>query len=313
MAEESIDRISIEISSDATAAVRTLNNLVTALGKLETKVGSSATKLLQYSSAVNQLRRSVAGLDVTNLRQLGDVKFSATVPKNLATLVNTLKSMPADSAWKLMGITSALGGLRNVALPKGAVDQLAKVPHILREFQSLNMGEFTTQVRMLNAQLAPLAANIDKLAVAYGKLPKSLQTAGLAARSVTSANKYLNTANSSLVASNNMVIASNSKLQISLTSLSSAVSVFTNKVFALTAAWQVFKRLFQSTIGNVNTYIENMNLSRRRWASTPRALQNTARRFKTFWESTSQIGRVTKACSRRSSLVWATRQTVRLS
>lgn len=253
MAEESIDRISIEISSDAGVAVRNLNNLVAALGNLETKVGSSATKLLRFSDALNSLKRAVAGLDVSGLKQLNEVKFSATVPKNLTALAATLEGMPADSASKLMGITSALANLQGVSLPKGSVDQLAKVPAIVQEFQSFNMAAFSTQLKELNAQLAPLAANIDKLATAYAKLPKSMQTAGLAARSVASSNKYLQTSNTALVASNNKVALSFDGI---VTSMKGAIA----KAAGLTAAFATLKRGFEATIGNVNTYIENMNL-----------------------------------------------------
>ena len=253
MAEESIDRISIEISSDAGAAVRNLNNLVTALGNLETKVGSSATKLLQYSNALNSLKRAVAGLDVSGLKQLNEVKFSKTVPSNLSLLATALQGMPADTVATLTGIATGLQSMSTVSIPKGTVTQIAKLPAVFREFQNLNTAEFAEQLRQLNAQLAPFAANVSKLGAAWSKLPSSLRSVAAAARTVASSNKYLQTTNTAL-------IASNTKVASSFQSIAASARSAIGRIAGLTATFQLFKRAFEATIGNVNTYIENMNL-----------------------------------------------------
>ena len=253
MADQSIDRISVEISSDATAAVRNLKNLVSALGKLESKVNSSTAKLLQYSTALNLLKRAVTGINFSGLKQLNEVKFSATVPKNLTTLANTLKSMPADAAARLAGIATALTGLRITSIPKGSIDQFARLPQILATFQGFDTNAFGAQMRELNAQLAPLAANIDRLARAYSRLPRSMQTAGLAARSVAASNRYLQDSNTTLAASNNRVRASFGNV---VTAMRNTIG----RAAALAAAFYGLRRAFDATIGNVNTYIENMNL-----------------------------------------------------
>ena len=253
MAEESIERISFEISGDASAAVRNINNLVAALGRLEKRVGSSATKLLEVSRAMDSLKRASSGLDATGLKELGNLKLSVTVAKNLERLVGAVNALPQGAAVKLAELSYAMTGLRNASVPKGSVDQLARIPVICREFQGFDMGTFTGQLRELNTQLAPLAANIDRLATAYAKLPKSMQTAGLAARSVASSNKYLKGINDQLVASNKRVEASFGNVTFAMSGVMASAA-------KLTAAYHVFRRVFQATIGEVNTYIENMNL-----------------------------------------------------
>ncbi len=253
MAEESIDRIQVEISGDASAAVRNLNNLVTALGNLENKVGSSATKLLQLSNALSSLKRSVTGFDLTGLKQLKEVKFSKTVPNNLSLLAMTLQGMPADSVSKLTGIAMGLRSMSAVSIPKGTVTQIAELPAVFREFQSLNVTEFANQLRQLNSQLGPFAANVSKLGAAWSKLPPSLRSVAAAARTVASSNRYLQTTNTALIASNARVVNS---FQSIAASAKSAIG----RIAGLSATYQLFKRAFEATIGNVNTYIENMNL-----------------------------------------------------
>lgn len=253
MAEESIDRISVEISSDAGAAVRNLNKLVTALGNLESKVGSSATKLLQYSNALNSLKRAVAGFDASGLKQLNEVKFSKTVPNNLSLLATALQGMPADTVAKLTGIATGLEGMSTVSIPKGTVTQIAKLPAVFREFQSLNTAEFSEQLRQLNSQLAPFAANVSKLGAAWSKLPPSLRSVAAAARTVASSNKYLQKTNTALIANNTRVASS-------FQSIAASAKSTIGRIAGLTATYQLFKRAFEATIGNVNTYIENMNL-----------------------------------------------------
>ena len=253
MAEGSIDRISIEVSSDASAAVRSLNSLASALSSLEAKTGSGASKLAAYSKAVASLRKSAEGFNASGLRQLGEVKFSATVPKNLGKLSDALSAMPADAASKLTSIGSALSGLSSASLAKGSVTQLAKLPAVLREFQSFDMSSFTAQLKTLNAQLSPLAANVNKLASAYARLPKSMQTAGLAARSVASSNRYLQSSNTACIA------AAGKQVGV-FGALRSVAGSAVGKIGMLAAAFATLKTGFEATVGEVNTYIENMNL-----------------------------------------------------
>lgn len=248
-----IDSIAIEVSSDADAAVRSLTELVDSLSLIEKKVGSSASRLLQFSNAMRQLKTSIAGFDLSGVKQLSEVKFSATVPKNLGALSEVIATMPSGAAAKLSTVSLAMSGLKNISVSKGSIDQLARIPQVAREFENFNASAFVSQMIELNSQLAPLAANVEKLAAAYAKLPKSMQTAGLAARSVASSNKYLKTSNTALVSSNKRVASSFSLIGTSMRGL-------VGKVMGLTAAFAVFKRGFDATIGNVNRYIENMNL-----------------------------------------------------
>ena len=104
----------------------------------------------------------------------------------------------------------------------------------------------------LNPQVAQLAENVAKLAAAYKELPKSMQTAGLAARSVAASEKYLSQVNKELD-------SSSKKAKVSVSDLGSAMRKAFN--FAgVAAGWYTLKRVFEGTVGQVNTYIEDMNL-----------------------------------------------------
>lgn len=252
MAEDSIDRLAIEVSGDAEQAVRTLGRLVNRLSTLETRLSMAASKTLTFSAAISNLSRSLSGLDVSPLKGFNDIKFSATVPKNIASLVNTLRQMPEDAVTKLQGVVTALGSQRGISLTKGTVDSLARIPAVLREFESLDMNAFVEQIAQINPKIAELAQNVTKLAAAYKSLPKSMQTAGLAARSVAASNKYLSQTNKELD-------SSSKKAKVSVSELGAALK----KAFSfagLLTGWYSFKRMFEGTVGSVNTYIEDMNL-----------------------------------------------------
>lgn len=252
MAEDSIDRLAIEVTGDAEQAVRTLGRLINRLSSLETRLSMSASKALTFSAAIAHLSRSLSGMDVSPLKELNGIKFSATTPRNIESLANTLQQLPEDAVTKLQSVATALSSLRGISLTKGTVDSLARIPQVMREFESFDTGAFSAKMAELNPQVAQLAENVAKLAAAYKELPKSMQTAGLAARSVAASEKYLSQVNKELD-------SSSKKAKVSVSGLGSAMRKAFN--FAgVAAGWYTLKRVFEGTVGQVNTYIEDMNL-----------------------------------------------------
>lgn len=251
-ADGTIDQLAIEVTGDAEQAVRTLGRLAERLATLERRLPASASKTLEFNAAIAALSRSLAGLDTSKLRDLGTVKLNAATAKNVASLVGSIRSMPEDAVTRMQGVATALGSLRGVSLTKGTVDAIARIPSVLREFEGLDMGAFGAQIAELNPRITELAGNVTKLATAYKSLPKSMQTAGLAARSVAASNKYLSQVNKELD-------GSSKKAKVSVSGLGSAMRKAFN--FAgLAAGWYTLKRAFEATVGAVNTYIEDMNL-----------------------------------------------------
>lgn len=253
MADGSIDSLSIEISSTTDRAVNSLTALVNKLGNLETKLGTTCPKLISFNHTINLLNSALSKVNLSGLKDLSGVKVSSTLSKNLKGIADALEMIPAGSVAKLRNISTAFSGLKGVSLSKSTVNNLQQLPVVFKEYEKLNMSALATQIGDLNRKIAPLAINISRLASAYKSLPRSMQTAGTAARSVAASNRYLSESNKALE-------KSNSRLGTSIGSVTSRFGLWARSATTGLLSFAGFTGVFDATIGNVNSYIENMNL-----------------------------------------------------
>lgn len=253
MADGSIDSLSIEISSTTDRAVNSLTALVNKLGNLETKLGTTCPKLISFNHTINLLNSALSKVNLSGLKDLSGVKVSSTLSKNLKGIADALEMIPAGSVAKLRNISTAFSGLKGVSLSKSTVNNLQQLPVVFKEYEKLNMSALATQIGDLNRKIAPLAINISRLASAYKSLPRSMQTAGTAARSVAASNRYLSESNKELE-------KSNSRLGTSIGSVTSRFGLWARSATTGLLSFAGFTGVFDATIGNVNSYIENMNL-----------------------------------------------------
>ena len=252
MAEDSIDRLAIEISGDSNAAVKSLNQLTKWLSSFETRLSTAVPKVMSLTYSLSQLNSRLNAFNPSGLKGLNDIKFSSTVPKNIGQLADVINRMPDDAVSRLMNISTALSGLSGVKITKSTVDNLARIPAALKEYESLDIDAFISKIAELNPRIKELATNVTHLATAYKALPKSMQTAGLAARSVAAANKYL-------AQTEDEASVKTDKLKTKVSSLGTTLKTAFN-IAGIMSAWYMIKRVFEATIGEVNQYIEDMNL-----------------------------------------------------
>lgn len=111
MSEGTIDKLVIEISSEASSATKGLSALVSVLGRLENATGSGFVKLTEVATAVDRLSRSANNLNLSKLAALKDIKIPATLGKNLQSLAQGVSAIPADANARL----GALDSLKNLA------------------------------------------------------------------------------------------------------------------------------------------------------------------------------------------------------
>lgn len=276
MADGTIDRLSIDIAASSSGAARNIEQLAASLTELRGAVGDGASRLDGLAKSMSTLKTATQGIAL------------ASVASNIGKIADALNRLPADASSKLSGL-SALSGLSNIkvsstvakslqgvsqavaSMPEGStrrlaeftaslaplssfngvrLGQLGKLPAVMREFSQLNVSGLAAQMRELNAALGPLSRSVERLAVAYGSMPKSMRAAGVAARSVASANQNLTRATNELTAAN----SKNSK------TFGGMVSGMKASVVKFTAAWYVLKRTVGSVVHEVNQYVENMNL-----------------------------------------------------
>ena len=294
MAEGTIDKLSIEVSSTASAAVPGLKDLASALSGIEASIGGSASKLTRLAKGVTSLRDASAALRVSDIKQLTSLgelnnlkisssisknlskistaltfmptdmasrldglralksldglKISSTVPNNITKLGRAMMEFPVNAASRLRGLALAVQPLRNLNdLNLGkAITSLRKLPEALQAYGSLNVSRLVQQLDLLSPRLTRLASAAQALKAAYTGMPNSLQSVARATRSVTSANRSLEPT----LERNNALARQGAGL----------FTKFQLSMGLITAAIHAMRRGFEATIGEVNTYIENMNL-----------------------------------------------------
>lgn len=204
---------------------------------------SLGANLASVSSALSALPPDTAqrASSLSLLSALNGVKVSKTVPDNLRSLAEVAAAMPSNAAEKFAGIGEAVAPLmevKNVSITK-ALNALRELPGILKEYEGLDVTSLVQQLDLLVPRVNQLAAASQKLNTAFTGMPRSLKTAGAAARTVTSANNALDR---------------------SMASAGSAAKRNILTYGSLTVAMQGLMRAAAYCTNQVNTYIENMNL-----------------------------------------------------
>ena len=248
MAEETIDRLAIEIDGDAATAVSGINRLTGSLKRLDKSIPGPVGKLTQLQGAIKGLSSSAGAIPIQKLQALGNVKVSKTTANGIAAIGKAVEGLPGAARMAAFGSMArsmqGLTALNDVRLTK-AINGLKRLPEVLRAYEGLDVSAFAAKLAKLNAQLGPLAANIGKLADSVNRLPQSMRTAGAAARSVSASVKYL-TATAE---------ASTGKVQRFVQKLSSVINVS-----AILGGLATVGRSFHNLVNLSSRYIEDMNL-----------------------------------------------------
>ena len=77
-----IDKLAIEVSSNAGGAAKGLSDLVGILERLEKSTGSGYARLREASGAVNDLKNSAANLNLSKLAEVGKIKVASNLGAN---------------------------------------------------------------------------------------------------------------------------------------------------------------------------------------------------------------------------------------
>lgn len=135
-----IDSLDIQIRSSAGSAAANIDRLAEALGRMR-----SNAKLTAVTNNLNKLSEA-----------LGKLQGASTGLSNIRGLAGAMKSL--SQVQKSAGFNSL-------------VNTLKKLPDIVNQLDASTLSLFTSRMRQLAAALAPLASQIDKVGVAFSRLP----------------------------------------------------------------------------------------------------------------------------------------------
>lgn len=181
------------IPSDTTARIGALSGL-SSVGSLKVPK-SLSERMLDLGAAIELLPEDTDARlrSLSPLAGISYVTMPATLGKNLKTVAEAVRQIPLDAGERLRPLAESLLALRDLqGVSIGTpIKNLAKLPDALKAFEDLDVDAFAEAFRKLNSELLPLTQTVEKLAAAVKELPPSWRSAGAAARTVASSQKYL--------------------------------------------------------------------------------------------------------------------------
>lgn len=241
----SIDDLSIEISSSADKAVKNLDLLISTLEKLESATKASAG-LSSLNASLEQTERILASSNFSKLNSLSNLKISATLGKNLTSFTNAIQAMPEASAAKIERVANALVPMNGLKISKTLSTNLSALFEVAENYKGTNLTDFVRQIDLMTASLTKLSPVIKSFSQSVASLPKSYRSVAASARTVVSTNKALDT---SFADVNNEAVTT---LQ--------ALAKWYHRAALFVGILSRIKNFLSQFIQSSNDYIENMNL-----------------------------------------------------
>ena len=153
-----IDSLDIQIRSSAGSAAKNINDLASALDKL-----NASSKVTKTVNALEKLNDALV-----NMRsQSGVMGQLASMSKSLSSLA----SIP-----ELTGL-------------KSAIKELKKLPDVMGKLDTAEISKFAAQMKLLSSGLSPLAKQIDTISKGFSKLPPQVSKCVTAVKRLDSANR----------------------------------------------------------------------------------------------------------------------------
>lgn len=203
-----LDSLELRVQSEAQSAATGLDKLIGSLGRLKSVAKGGAG----LNTTVNQITKLSKALSSLNSNQ------------GVSSVIKALQ--PLQSMKKATGFSSA-------------VNALSKIPKITAALSSQELQKFGVQIRLVAKYLAPLAAEMDKVAKGFSALPARIQK----------------------------VIQANQKLTTSSTTAAKGLTLMENPLTSVAVKLASYRYLLYGVVNfmsdavmSINDYVENVNL-----------------------------------------------------
>ena len=207
-----IEQLELEIQSNSTSAVSSIDSLSASLSKLKNAI-KGGVGLRSVANQVRDLNTALESMDssgadkidrlsssLEKLKGLGNFKISSSIGnqlKNISSIATSLTG--ADySGLKMLGV--ALAPLNNLGKAIGLqsiINALSRLPRLAQVLNGINWTTFTGQIQQLSNALAPLANQLNAVITAFNRLPANIQQVITATNRISqenhrAANSYVN-------------------------------------------------------------------------------------------------------------------------
>jgi len=196
-----IDNLEIQIQSDSSSAVSSINELASSLNRIKNAV-KGGIGLKSVSNQISELDSSLKSIDsgsvskidrlAASLSKLSSVKISSSIGTQLKSISSNMSAITLDGLYNLDKLGTALNplsGLGKASGLKSIITQLGKLPELANTLRAMNLTQFTNDIQALSNALAPLANRLDITASAFTRLPANIKRTVSATRTIPSANR----------------------------------------------------------------------------------------------------------------------------
>lgn len=241
MAEQTIDRIGIEISAQANSAYKSIDKLVDAIRKLRDVTDVNTNNLQRIANSISALNSSLSNASTAS-------KNANSIAKSLSKL-RELQNLNLDTATgkirQFISVSQQLNGLGNsLQGVKDFSSGITRLQNSLKKIDKLPLDDTKAKVDRLVAALKPLTDEMMRAgpyAVAYAE---SLKATASSLRTLNNAGTLTSKATASLDKLNN--------------SLGKGFNL--TKLGAVTAVVREISLKIGAAVNSMNEYIEDMNL-----------------------------------------------------
>lgn len=253
MSDVTVDRLMLQVDSEAQQAYKGLDALDATLKKLQSTVGKLGLNgLAENMSSVANATKKLSGESVSNidrfasvwqrLSQLGKPQLSKTTANQLTAIGSAVRSLDGINFNAIRELTAGIAPLQDVGKATNLnsnLNALKKIPEITETLDSKKLTEFSQKIKQVTAAVKPLSTEMEKVSAGFSKLPANMQRA-------------IN-ANAKLTVSNTRTTKSYSFLGTGISSVKAKLGIYAmaaSKLYDVAGGWVV----------KSNEYVENLNL-----------------------------------------------------
>lgn len=199
-----IQGLEFQIQEDSAQAVAGLERLAATLERLKSAVSGGVSGLNTTTKQLERLNTALAGLDLNSaekltglanglraLGQIGQIRVSASIANQVTALAAALENIQWTDGDKLAALAQGLEPLTKLekANLTSFLNQLSKLPAVIRELDQVDMEKFTRQMTQLAEAMEPLAQGMEKVSGGFSTFPSQIQRASSALNRYNSAAK----------------------------------------------------------------------------------------------------------------------------
>lgn len=195
--------IEFEIVNDSSAASAGVDQLAKKLAALKSSISGSTTALSKVASGISAIKNAVNNMNTgdfaSKMNRISDslsrlkgqtdsLKISSSIGNQLTAISQAVKSLPDAPGDKLKNLAEGLQPLSTLGKSNMTtfINQLKKLPEVIKELEKADIDKFTTQMKDLAAAMKPFADEMNKVASGFSAFPSKIQ------KLITSTEEYNN-------------------------------------------------------------------------------------------------------------------------